>query len=198
RQNQRKTAGSAVLPAVETLPTRRALQVSTAVAAAAVSTTAVAAAAVAAAAVSTTTVEAAAAVSTATVEATACAAIAASTMEPTSTAAVIAAASVAPASIAAVIAAASVAAPSIAASFVTVTAAAPTVSTATPPRAGADKHSAIEPLRTVVAVGCAVIGIVSVVSVLTRRRPVVVAGADSDANSYPDLRLRVNQRQHQD
>jgi hypothetical protein len=59
------------------------------------------------------------------------------------------------------------------------------------PGAGTDKHSATKPLRTVVAVGCAGIRSISVVAVLTRRRP-----ADSDGNSY--LRLREGKRQCQD
>ena len=66
----------------------------------------------------------------------------------------------------------------------------------TVPWAGTDKHSATKPLRTVVAVGCAGIWSISVVAVLTRRRPAHVGRPDSDGNSY--LRLREGKRQHQD
>ena len=172
-----KMAGSAVLPAVETSLCLEFLPVSATVGSATVTSATVASATVTSATVTSAT--------SATVE-TAAAGFAA--MEATSASSGKAAVGIASASVTS----ASVGTVTIApASPAAVAPASPAV-----PGAGTDKHSATKPLRTVVAVGCAGIRSISVVAVLTRRRPAYVARPDSDGNSY--LRLRQGKRQRQD
>src|SRR5258706_6401676 len=85
---------------------------------------------------------------------------------------------------------------------VTVPTATPTSAPASAPSAspaipwpGADEHSTCEPVRPVVAVRRARIGIIIVVAVRAHRRSIPVARTKSNTNT--DLRLRVSQRQHQ-
>src|ERR1035441_1863491 len=180
-------AGSAVLPAVETSLCLEFLPVSATVGSATVTSATVASATVTSATVASATVTSATVTSatSATVE-TAAAGFAA--MEATSASSGKAAVGIASASVTS----ASVGTVTIApASPAAVAPASPAV-----PGAGTDKHSATKPLRTVVAVGCAGIRSISVVAVLTRRRPAHVARPDSDGNSY--LRLREGKRQRQD
>jgi hypothetical protein len=64
------------------------------------------------------------------------------------------------------------------------------------PRAGADKDSAYEPLRTIVAIGRAGVWIIGVIAIGACWAYVAVPGADADANS--DRGLGVNCREHED
>lgn len=73
--------------------------------------------------------------------------------------------------------------------------AAPPASSPAIPGAGADEDTACKPVRPVVAVRGTGVGIVSVITVITYRRPAVIGWSDSD--TYFDLRLRVRQRNHQ-
>ena len=183
--DKEKMAGSAVLPAVETSPCLEFLPVSATVTSATVASASVTAATVETAAAGSTAVEATSATAgttAAAVEATSAssgkAAVGIATTPVTS--ASVGAVTIAPAS-----------------SAIAPASSAPAATPAPPvPGAGTDKHSATEPLRTVVAVGCAGIRSIIVVSVLTHRRPAHVARSHSDGNSY--LRLREGKRHHQD
>src|SRR5579863_5357290 len=77
----------------------------------------------------------------------------------------------------------------------TVSAPAPSPPTVAVPGASAEEHAAVEPLRTIVAVGRTTVGRVSVVAVLTYGRGVRVTAADVD--SKRDLRVSGGCR-HQD
>src|SRR6266853_2269138 len=65
------------------------------------------------------------------------------------------------------------------------------------PRARAYKYSAAKPLRTVVSIRRTTIRIIVVVPILTDRRPRKVSRAYPNDNSYPDFRLGICKRHHQ-
>jgi hypothetical protein len=152
-----------------------------------VSTTAVAAAA--------STMEAASATAAVIAAATAAAVIA-------TAAAVIATAAAESAARAASIAAASAVAATVAISA-TIAIAAPAVPAPSVPRAGADEHAAVEPVRTVIAVRGASIGIILVIAPRAIRGAVVAdisginhCGADADSNSDLGARRYSGERQN--
>src|SRR6266446_838599 len=60
------------------------------------------------------------------------------------------------------------------------------------PRAGADEDSAVEPVRTIVAVGGAGIRGIPVIAIRADRRNIAITSANS--NSNPNLRLRRSRR----
>jgi hypothetical protein len=70
----------------------------------------------------------------------------------------------------------------------------PTASPAVP-GPDADKHSACKPIRSVVTVRRARVGIIIVISVVTHRRTANVA--PSKSHTHSDLSLRISQRQDQ-
>jgi hypothetical protein len=159
---------------------------------AASATAAVIAAATAAAVIATAAAESAARAATI----TACAAASV----PASTAAYVATS-------AAGISAASIAAASAVAATVAISAtiaiAAPAVPAPSVPRAGADEHAAVEPVRTVIAVRGASIGIILVIAPRAIRGAVVAdisginhCGADADSNSDLGARRYSGERQN--
>ena len=60
------------------------------------------------------------------------------------------------------------------------------------PRAGADEDSAVEPVRTIVAVGGAGIRGIPVIAIRADRRNIAITSANSNGN--PNLRLRRSRR----
>lgn len=64
------------------------------------------------------------------------------------------------------------------------------------PRSGTDEDSPSEPVRSVIAVGCASIRIIIVVAVVTDRRSADVSRAKPYTYADSNLSLRVSQRQH--
>jgi hypothetical protein len=149
--------------------------VSTAAAVAAASTTVEAAAATATIAACATAIAASAATiaaSAATITASAAASITARSADITASAVTVAAATVAIA-----------------------TAIAVAISAATPvvPRSDADKEAAREPARSVIAVGCASVGVIGVIAPRASRGTIigVISGiGHSGANAHPDLGIR--------
>src|ERR1700691_2266536 len=65
----------------------------------------------------------------------------------------------------------------------------------TEPRTGADEQSTREPIRSVVAIRCASVRVIPVISVIARRRCAKVARSKPHAHTH--LSLRVGQGQHQ-
>ncbi len=86
------------------------------------------------------------------------------------------------------IATAAIATPAVAVSTATVPAV-PATAIPAVPRAYADEHAAVEPLRAVIAVRGAGVGVIGVIAPFTDRRTVIVrcgndVGADSDSHAY--------------